>query len=122
MPAPVQNLLNTSIGIQSLLQMPDAAGLPNPVDTRRAFSTNRALKSSLAAATPAAAPKRCSAPDIGDGRVVSPEVFESHLTAIVAKLQASDNPKIKALLENEILPIMQNGMLLSAYRGLMLGG
>ena len=59
---------------------------------------------------------------MGDGRIVSPEVFQAQLTAILAKLEKSDNPKIKALLENEILPLLQNGMLLSAYRGLMLGG
>ena len=59
---------------------------------------------------------------MGDGRVVSPEVFSQDLEALVAKLQKSSNPKVKALLNEEILPLMQNGMLLSAYQGLMLGG
>lgn len=122
MPAPVQNLLNTSIGIQSLLQMPDAAGLPNPVDTPASVLSQSGLEKLFGRRNARSSAEELLCPDIGDGRVVSPEVFESHLTAIVAKLQASDNPKIKALLENEILPIMQNGMLLSAYRGLMLGG
>ena len=53
---------------------------------------------------------------------MSPEVFSEDLQALVAKLQKSTNPKVQALVNEEILPLLQNGMLLSAYRGLMLGG
>ena len=59
---------------------------------------------------------------MGDGTLVSPEVFSSELEEIVRKLEKSENPKIRAMLEEEIIPLMQNGMLLSAYRGLMIGG
>ena len=61
-------------------------------------------------------------PNVGDGTLVNPAVFQSQLEAILEKLRKSDNPKIRALLEKEIVPLLQNGMLLSAYRGLMLGG
>ena len=53
---------------------------------------------------------------------MSPEVFNSQLESLLKKLSESRNPKIRAMLEHEIIPLMQNGMLLSAYRGLMLGG
>ena len=61
-------------------------------------------------------------PNVGDGTLVSPEVFSSELEEIVRKLEKSENPKIRAMLEEEIIPLIQNGMLLSAYRGLMIGG
>ena len=34
----------------------------------------------------------------------------------------SENPKIQALVREEIEPLLQNGLLLTAYRNLMLGG
>jgi hypothetical protein len=61
-------------------------------------------------------------PSVGDGTLVSPEVFHSQLKALVDKLQHSENPKVQELLKQEIYPLLQNGLLLSAYRGLMLGG
>lgn len=93
MPAPIPTLLNPSIGILGLLQMPDTGRLPPAKE----------LASSLLQES-------------------SPEVFSEDLQALVAKLQKSTNPKVQALVNEEILPLLQNGMLLSAYRGLMLGG
>lgn len=61
-------------------------------------------------------------PDIGDGSLVSPEIFEADLHALLEKLRKSENPKIQALVREEIEPLLQNGLLLTAYRNLMLGG
>ena len=61
-------------------------------------------------------------PDVGDGTLVSPEVFGHELEALLEKLRGSDNPKVRAMLEDVIVPLLENGQLLSAYRGLMIGG
>ena len=122
MPAPIQNLLNPSIGIQDLLEMPEAGKLPQAKDLASSLLQASSLESLYAPVNSRTAFESFLCPDVGDGRVVSPEVFSQDLEALVAKLQKSSNPKVKALLNEEILPLMQNGMLLSAYQGLMLGG
>ncbi len=122
MTTPIQNLLNPSIGIQDLLPMPEASKLPQAKELASSVLQESSLESLYGAVNTRSNAEAFLCPDVGDGRVVSPEVFQSELTALVAKLQKSDNPKVKALLESEILPLLQNGMLLSAYRGLMLGG
>ena len=53
---------------------------------------------------------------------MSPEIFEADLHALLEKLRKSENPKIQALVREEIEPLLQNGLLLTAYRNLMLGG
>lgn len=122
MPTPIQSLLNPSIGIQDLLAMPEPSRLPQAKDLPSSVLQQSGLEQLYGTNNARTGAEAFLCPDVGDGRVVSPEVFQSQLNALVAKLQKSDNPKIKALLENEILPLLQNGMLLSAYRGLMLGG
>ena len=57
---------------------------------------------------------------------MSPEVFARSLRDISKKLEKRlkkhPDPKLAALLEEELEPLLENDMLLSAYRGLMLGG
>ena len=122
MPAPIQSLLNPSIGIQELLAMPEPSRLPQAKEMPSSVLQQTGLEQLYGTANARTGSEALLCPDVGDGRIVSPEVFQAQLTAILAKLEKSDNSKIKALLENEILPLLQNGMLLSAYRGLMLGG
>lgn len=122
MPAPVQNLLNPSIGINELLSMPEVASLPQAKDLSNLSTKESGLEGLYGLGNSRTAFEAYLCPDVGDGRVVSPEVFASQLASLIEKLKGSENPKVRALLENEIIPLVQNGALLNAYCGLMLGG
>lgn len=122
MPSPIQSLLNPTIGIQELLAMPETTRLPQPKDLPTSVLQKTGLEQLYDTNNTRSACEVLLCPDIGDGHVVSPEIFQAQLSSLMAKLKQSDNPKLRVLLEEEIVPLMQNGMLLAAYRGLMLGG
>ena len=118
----IQSLLNPSIGIQELLQMPEDNRLPQARELGSSMLQETGLEGLYGAVNSHTAFEALLCPNVGDGTLVSPEVFNSQLESLLKKLSESRNPKIRAMLENEIIPLMQNGMLRSAYRGLMLGG
>lgn len=122
MTSPVQNLLNSTIGIQDLLAMPDTPNLPRAKEIASSVLQQTGLENLYNTGNARTAAEALLCPDIGDGRVVTPEIFNAQLVRLYEKLKQSKNPKMQALLDNEIRPLIENGMLLSAYRGLMLGG
>lgn len=118
----INTFLNPSIGIQELLQMPEDNRLPQARELGASLLQETGLEGLYGAVNSHTAFEALLCPNVGDGTLVSPEVFSSQLESLVKKLSESRNPKIRAMLEHEIIPLMQNGMLLSAYRGLMIGG
>ena len=118
----INTFLNPSIGIQELLQMPEDNRLPQARELGASLLQETGLEGLYGAVNSHTAFEAVLCPNVGDGTLVSPEVFSSQLESLVKKLSESRNPKIRAMLEHEIIPLMQNGMLLSAYRGLMIGG
>lgn len=122
MPSRIDSLLNPSIGIADLLPMPDAAALPEARDLGTNLLQESGLENLFRTANSRSALEALLCPDIGDGSLVSPEIFEADLHALLEKLRKSANPKIQALVREEIEPLLQNGLLLTAYRNLMLGG
>lgn len=122
MPTPVQNLFNPSVGIQSLMPMPDVEGLPEARDLASSALQQSTLQSLYGTKNAQTTVESYLCPDVGDGTLVSPEVFGHELEALLEKLRGSDNPKVRAMLEDVIVPLLENGQLLSAYRGLMIGG
>lgn len=122
MPTPVQNLFNPSVGIQSLMSMPDVEGLPEARDLASSALQQSSLQSLYGTKNAQTTVESYLCPDVGDGTLVSPEVFGHELEALLEKLRGSDNPKVRAMLEDVIVPLLENGQLFSAYRGLMIGG
>ena len=122
MPTPVQNLFNPSVGIQSLMPMPDVEGLPEARDLASGALQQSTLQSLYGTKNAQTTVEAYLCPDVGDGTLVSPEVFGHELETLLEKLRGSDNPKVRAMLEDVIVPLLENGQLLSAYRGLMIGG
>lgn len=122
MPTPVQNLFNPSVGIQSLMPMPDVEGLPEARDLASSALQQSTLQSLYGTKNAQTTVESYLCPDVGDGTLVSPEVFGHELETLLEKLRGSDNPKVRAMLEDVIVPLLENGQLLSAYRGLMIGG
>lgn len=122
MPTPIQSLFNPSVGIQGLMEMPETGRLPQLRELATTSLQATGLEELYGPVNARTAVESLLCPNVGDGTLVSPEVFSSELEEIVRKLEKSENPKIRAMLEEEIIPLIQNGMLLSAYRGLMIGG
>lgn len=122
MPTPVQNLFNPSVGIQSLMSMPDVEGLPEARDLASSALQQSSLQSLYGTKNAQTTVEAYLCPDVGDGTLVSPEVFGHELETLLEKLRGSDNPKVRAMLEDVIVPLLENGQLLSAYRGLMISG
>ena len=118
----INSILNSSVGIQELLQMPPESGLPKAKDLATSMLQQTGLEGLFSANGARTAAEELICPNVGDGTLVSPEVFSNLLESLVKKLKASPNAKVRTMAEKELVPLMQNSMLLSAYRGLMLGG
>ena len=122
MTSSVQNIFNPSVGIQGLLDMPDTGRLPQSRELATGALQATGLEGLYGPTNARTGIENLLCPNVGDGTLVSPEVFSAELEAIVRKLEKSENPKIRAMLVKEIIPLLQNNMLLSAYQGLMIGG
>jgi len=122
MTAKIQSYMNPSLGIEELMQMPEARNLPKARELASSALYQTGLEGLYGAVNTRTVIESMLCPDVGDGTLVSPEVFNAELEAIVKKLAQSENPKIRTMLSEEIMPLLENGELLSAYRGLMIGG
>lgn len=125
MPAPIQSLqtlFNPDVGIQSLLQTSDASSLPDA----REIGASAVRQSTLAGLYgPQNARSRIEgflAPNVGDGMLVSPEVFARRIRSATEKLAKRGGAKGRAIAHEELATLLENNMLVAAYRGLMLGG
>lgn len=122
MPTPVQTLFNPTIGIQTLMPMPEQEALPAARDVGTSALAQSTLQTLYGPTNAQTRIEGFLCPDVGDGTLVAPEVFQRELRKIAKKLRKSKRPEIRSLVENELEPLEENEMLLSAYRGLMLGG
>lgn len=104
------------------MPMPDVEGLPEARDLASSALQQSTLQSLYGIKNAQTTVEAYLCPDVGDGTLVSPEVFGHELETLLEKLRGSDNPKVRAMLEDVIVPLLENGQLLSAYRGLMIGG
>ncbi len=118
----VNSILNSTVGIQELLRMPEEAGLPQAKELAAGMLQQTGLEGLFAPRGARTVTEALICPSVGDGTLVSPEVFSGLLESLVQKLRKSPNAKVRTMAEKELMPLMQNNMLLSAYRGLMLGG
>lgn len=94
MTSPVQNLLNSTIGIQDLLAMPDTPNLPRAKEIASSVLQQTGLENLYNTGNARTAAEALLCPDIGDGRVVTPEIFNAQLVRLYEKLKQSKNPKI----------------------------
>lgn len=122
MPNPINTLWNPALGIGEVLPAAEEAALPQPRELGASTLSETGLNALYGAVNSRTAVESYLCPDVGDGTAVAPEVFEATLRDLVKKLQASENPKVKTLCEKELVPLLENTALFSAYRGLMLGG
>lgn len=120
---PKINLFDASVGIQNVMDSPAAAqGIP----TARPLAANVLREAGLEELYfPSNARhllEEALCPDAGDGELLRPEIFSANLAAVRDALQGSDDPAVRTLLRDELVPLLENETLLKAYMGLMIGG
>ena len=116
-------IFDTSIGIQSVLldgtgneKMPLARPLASTVMAEAGLeelflpnNAGRMMEASLC-------------PEVGDGKVLRPDVFSANLQSCLESLKDSRNPDVRAFVRRDLAPMMEDNSLLQAYVGLMIGG
>ena len=115
---PSINLLDPSLGIQTIMESPAATrgGIPEA----RPLASNVLREAGLEELySPSNAHHLV---DAGDGDILRPEVFSGNLAGCLEALKDSDDPAVRALADGELAPLLQNKELLNAYMGLMIGG
>ncbi len=120
MPAPI-NLLDHSLGIQNILDMPAAEALPRARDLAANALKEAGLDELYAPANARHMVESLICPDVGDGSILSPEAFAGNMRSCMEELAGSDDAAVRALVD-ELRVLLQNGQLYEAYRGLMIGG
>lgn len=121
MPSPI-NLLDASLGIQNVMDMPDSGNLPRARELASNALNEPGLEELYAPNNAWQIMERALCPDVGDGSMLSPEVFSETLQSCVSALENSADPVVQDMVSRELRPLLQNGQLLQAYLGLMIGG
>ncbi len=123
MPVPVtSHLLDPSLGIQRVLEMPQTGGLPAAREIAPTVLTEAGLEELYRASNARSETEAMLGPDVGDGRMLAPEEFAGELVRIVRKCSSSTDPDVRAMVDQELIPLLQNAELLQIYQGLMIGG
>lgn len=125
MPSSVHNaLFNPALGIDELLPAPEADLLPQAKDLAASILRESTLETLYGPVNSRTAFERLLCPELGDGRTVTPEGFCEDLASLAEKLRkrADTSPEAAALLKEDLEPLQVNGLLLTAYRNLMVGG
>ena len=132
MPLPV-NLLDSSLGIQNVMDMPDLDNLPRARELASNALSEPGLEELYAPNNVWQLMERALCPDVGDGSMLNPEAFSESLQSCVNDLKGSSDPgassrrsplgpAVRDMVSQEREPLLQNGRLLQAYLGLMIGG
>lgn len=121
MSAPIR-LLDPSLGIQNVMDMPDTGSLPRARDLGANTLREAGLEELYAPSNARHLMEQALCPDVGDGSMLAPEVFSGNLFGCCKALEDSPSPAVREMLEKELKPLLQNGQLLQAYLGLMIGG
>ena len=116
------NLLDPSLGIQNVMDMPDPGTLPRARELASNALREAGLDELYAPSNAWQLMEQALCPDVGDGSMLSPEVFSDTLQSCVHDLQGCTDPAVKEMVSRELEPLLQNGQLLQAYLGLMIGG
>lgn len=118
----ISNLLDPSLGIQNVMAMPEPGKLPQARELASNALNEAGLQELYAPSNARQLTEQLLCPDVGDGSMLSPEAFTSSLGACLGDLADSTDPAVRDMLDKEIRPLLQNGQLLQAYLGLMIGG
>ena len=121
---PSINLLDPSLGIQAIMESPAATrgGIPEARPLASNVLREAGLEELYSPCNAHHLVEQALCPDAGDGDILRPEVFSGNLAGCLEALKDSEDPAVRALVDGELAPLLQNKELLNAYMGLMIGG
>lgn len=121
---PTINLLDPSLGIQTIMESPalTRGGIPEARQLASNVLREAGLEELYSPSNAHHLVEQALCPDAGDGDILRPDVFSSNLAGCLESLKDSDDPAVRALADSELAPLLQNKELLNAYMGLMIGG
>ncbi len=116
-------IFDTSIGIQSVL-MEELGNSSMPA--AKPLAANVMAEAGLEELyLPSNAGRMIEAvlcPDVGDGKLLRPDIFTAHLHDSLEALKDSRNAEVRAFIRKDLTPMLEDNALLQAYTGLMVGG
>lgn len=116
-------IFDTSIGIQSvLMNEPDNAGMPSAKPLAANVMAEAGLEELYLPNNAGRMVEAALCPEVGDGRILRPDVFTANLQDSLAALQDSRNADVRAFVRKDLAPMLEDNALLQAYVGLMVGG
>lgn len=116
-------IFDTSIGIQSVLTSePDSANIPSAKPLAATVMAEAGLEELYLPNTAGRMVEAALRPEVGDGRILRPDVFTANLQSGLSALQDSRNPDVRAFVRKDLTPMLEDNALLQAYVGLMVGG
>lgn len=115
------NLLDPSLGIQNVMDMPVDSALPRARDMGATALSEPGLEELYAPSNAQRYVETLLCPDVGDGSILSPEAFSENIESVMTELSGNDDPAVREMLA-ELKGLVRNGQLYQAYVGLMIGG
>jgi type III secretion protein X len=115
------NLLDPSLGIQNVMDMPTESVLPRARDMGANALSEPGLEELYAPSNARRYVETLLCPDVGDGSILSPESFSDNIDGVIQELASNSDPAVKEMLV-ELKALNRNGQLYQAYMGLMIGG
>jgi type III secretion protein X len=116
-------MFDTSIGIQNVLPHDTgAADFPGATPLAATVMSNVGLEDLYLPGNAGRMVEDALRPDVGDGRIVRPDVFAGNLQGCLSSLEDSRNADVRAFVRKDLAPMLEDNSLLQAYVGLMIGG
>lgn len=116
-------IFDTSIGIQNvLLDELENATMPKAKQLAANVLSEAGLEELYMPRNAARIIESALCPEVGDGKILRPDVFSALLREGFESLRDSKNPDVRAFLRKDLAPMLEDSTLLQAYTGLMVGG
>ena len=116
-------IFDTSVGIQNvLLNELENATMPQARPLAANVLSEAGLEELYMPGNAARMIENALCPEVGDGKILRPDVFSAHLREGFEALRDSKNPDVRAFLRKDLAPMLEDAGLLQAYTGLMVGG
>lgn len=116
-------IFDTSIGIQSVLADElDNAGMPSARPLAATVMAEAGLEELYMPNNAGRMIEAALCPEVGDGKVLQPDVFTAALQESLTSLENSRDADVRAFVRKDLAPMLEDNALLQAYVGLMVGG
>lgn len=116
-------IFDTSVGIQNvLLNELENATMPQAKQLAANVLSEAGLEELYMPRNAARLIEGALCPEVGDGKILRPDIFAALLRGALEALRDSKNPDVRSFLRKDLAPMLEDANLLQAYTGLMVGG